>query len=478
MASGQIQQQRLQKYQEMHARWERIRERLNASYGEAIFNSWLRPLRLADIKNGQVMLTVPTRFMREWILANYIDNILRFWTAEDRTIHAVDIFVRPEARNPITTAPAESHVSSYDPMAASNSNASSDVHTSEEDGRLGSPLDPRYTFENFVVGKPNELAYAAARRVAESEAVVDGCNPLFLYGGVGLGKTHLMHAIAWHIRRQQPERKVMYLSAEKFMYHFVRALRFKETMSFKEQFRSVDVLMIDDIQFISGKDSTQEEFFHTFNALIDQGKQLIITGDRSPSDLDGIEERVRSRLGWGLVTDIHTTSYELRLGILQNKVEKMQGVMVPDKVVEFLAHKITSNVRELEGALNRVVAHATLVGTPITLKSTQEVLVDLLRANDRRITIEDIQKKVSGHYNIKVSDMHSARRSVAIARPRQVAMYLAKKLTSKSLPEIGRRFGGKDHTTVMHAVKRIEELCRKDQEFAEDVELLTRMLQS
>jgi chromosomal replication initiator protein len=288
----------------------------------------------------------------------------------------------------------------------------------------------------------------------------------------------LMHAIAWHIRRTDPARKVVYLSAEKFMYLFIRALRTKETMTFKEYFRSVDVLMVDDVQFIAGKESTQEEFFHTFNALIDQNKQLIISGDRSPADLEGMEERVRSRLGWGLVADIHTTTYELRLGILQSKVEKMPHVHVPTRVLEFLAHKITSNVRELEGALNRVVAHTTLVGTPITLESTQEVLYDILRANDRRITIEDIQKKVSAHYNIKVSDMHSARRSVAIARPRQVAMYLAKKLTTKSLPEIGRKFGGKDHTTVMHAVKRIDEICKQDQEFADDVELLMRMLQS
>ncbi len=260
---------------------------------------------------------------------------------------------------------------------------------------MGAPLDPRYTFENFVVGKPNELAHAAARRVAESALVVAGCNPLFLYGGVGLGKTHLMHAIAWHIRKNNPGRRVMYLSAEKFMYQFIKALRFKEALAFKEHFRSVDVLMIDDVQFISGKDSTQEEFFHTFNALVDQNKQLIISGDRSPSDLEGIEERVRSRLGWGLVADIHATTYELRLGILQSKIDQMQGVSIPQKVTEFLAHKITSNVRELEGALNRVVAHATLVGRSVTLETTQEVLHDLLRANDRRISIEDIQKQVA-----------------------------------------------------------------------------------
>ena len=247
-------------------------------------------------------------------------------------------------------------------------------------------------------------------------------------------------------------------------------------MAFKEEFRSVDVLMIDDVQFIAGKETTQEEFFHTFNALVDQGRQIIISADKSPSDLEGLEERLRSRLSCGLVADIHPTTYELRLGILQQKAEQM-GVVVPPKVNEFLAHKITSSVRELEGGLNRVVAHAQLVGRAITLESTQDVLHDLLRASDRRITIEEIQKKVAEHYNIKLVEMSSARRSRTVARPRQVAMYLAKQLTSRSLPEIGRKFGGRDHTTVMHAVKKIDELRELDQNFAEDVELLRRMLQ-
>jgi len=460
---------------ELQQKWERVRERLRASYGEAIFKSWLQALKLADLKNGQVMLTVPTRFMREWILTNYADNILRFWCQEEAGVQAVDVFVRPEA-------PMVAQQTAHAPAQIGADHAHAPIAANEDKpltpDAISAPLDPRYTFENFVVGKPNELAHAAARRVAESSTVSPGCNPLFIYGGVGLGKTHLMHAIAWHIRKNDPSRKVLYLSAEKFMYLFIRALRTKDTVAFKEYFRSVDVLMIDDVQFISGKDSTQEEFFHTFNALVDQNKQLVISGDRSPSDLEGMEERVRSRLGWGLVADIHATTYELRLGILQARIEKMPACNVPQKVLEFLAHKITSNVRELEGALNRVVAHSTLVGTPVTLENTQDVLHDLLRANDRRITIEDIQKKVAAHFNIKVSDMHSARRSVAIARPRQIAMYLAKRLTSKSLPEIGRKFGGKDHTTVMHAVKRIEEISRQDQEFADEVELLTRMLQS
>jgi len=338
---------------------------------------------------------------------------------------------------------------------------------------LSSAFDARYTFDTFVVGKPNALAHAAARRVIESKNVP--FNPLFLYGGVGLGKTHLMHAIGWAMKEHWPERRVMYLSAEKFMYQFVKALRAKDTMSFKDAFRNVDVLMIDDIQFISGKESTQEEFFHTFNALVDQNKQIIISADKSPSDLIGLEERLRSRLAWGLVADIHPSTYDLRLGILQSKRDLLEAD-IPASVLEFLALKVTSNIRELEGALNRIVAHADVTKQDITLESTQEVLVDLLRAHDRRITIDEIQRKVAEHYNIRLTDMHSARRARNVARPRQVAMYLSKQLTARSLPEIGRKFGGRDHTTVMHAVRKIEELMEADAQIAQDVEIVRRAL--
>ncbi|MCE2926522.1 MAG: chromosomal replication initiator protein DnaA [Rickettsiales bacterium] len=449
--------------------WERISEKLKGLYGEAVHRSWLRPMRYAGLDGQKIQLSVPTRFMREWVSTHYADDIRHFWHEEKEAEGlAVEFVIASQNSEPVAAKSVSNIVT-----PSWNASDSSDPIL-----QMGASLDPRYTFENFVVGKPNELAHAAARRVAESPQVVQGCNPLFLYGGVGLGKTHLMHAIAWHIRTHTPERRVMYLSAEKFMYQFIKALRFKEAFAFKEQFRSVDVLMIDDVQFISGKDSTQEEFFHTFNALVDQNKQLIISGDRSPSDLEGIEERVRSRLGWGLVADIHATTYELRLGILQSKIEQMPQLQIPTKVIEFLAHKITSNIRELEGALNRLVAHTTLVGRPMTLEGAQEVLHDLLRANDRRVSIDDIQKQVANHFNIKVSDMHSARRSRVVARPRQIAMYLSKKLTSKSLPEIGRKFGGKDHTTVMHAVKRVEELMASDTDFAKDLELLTKMVQN
>ncbi|MBY0356019.1 MAG: chromosomal replication initiator protein DnaA [Rickettsiales bacterium] len=459
------------------ADWQSLTPRLLGLHGEAAFKNWLQHLRFEDFIHGRVLLSVPTRFMREWITTHYLDSVRSCLVEHQPKVLSVEIIVRSTAE-PLSETSAAVSASDHEPRNASPYLVKYTTESSEAMLTIGASLDPRFTFDNFVVGKPNELAYAASRRVAEAPTVVPGCNPLFFYGGVGLGKTHLMHAIAWHIRQTNPQRKVVYLSAEKFMYQFIRALRFNDTIAFKEQFRSVDVLMIDDVQFIGGKDSTQEEFFHTFNALIDQNKQLIISGDRSPSDLDGLEERIKSRLGWGLVADIHNTNYELRLGILETKAEKIRDCQVQHNVLEFLAQRITSNIRELEGALNRVVAHATLVGRPVTLETTQEVLADLLRSNDRRVTVEEIQKKVAEYYHIKVADMHSARRSVAVARPRQVAMFLAKQLTTKSLPEIGRKFGGKDHTTVMHAVKRVTELSQQDSDLADSLARLMKILQS
>ena len=452
------------------AAWERVVARLRAETGEANFNSWIKPLVLVAESEEKLTVGAPTRFMRDWVRNHFAERLRLLWSEEFRPVRVVEVTVVQRTAKAIRDADAA------EPVARAGTPARAPSPSSSTLDELGAPLDPRFTFENFIVGKSNELAHAAARRVADAPTVP--FNPLFLYSGVGLGKTHLMHAVAAHIRHRDPSRKVIYLSAEKFMYQFIRALRYKDSMAFKQQFRSVDVLMIDDVQFISGKESTQEEFFHTFNALVDQNRQVVISGDRSPSDLDGMEERMRSRLGWGLVADIHPTDYELRLGILQSKAEIADAREVPRQVLEFLAHRITSNVRELEGALNRVLAYSELVGRPITIETTQEVLQDLLRANDRRITIEDIQKRVAEHYNIRLADMHSARRARAVARPRQVAMYLAKQLTTRSLPEIGRKFGGRDHTTVMHAVKKVEELRQSDSTIAEDINLLRRMLEA
>jgi chromosomal replication initiator protein len=457
----------------LNAQWARVRGRLRAEFGEATFRSWLKPLNLAGKRGADLRVSVPSRFMRDWVATHYADRLKALWSSENPEVRTVEVIV--DAHRPLPELDLENldDAANEDAPVAASPVPATPVRDDDSVESVSAPLDPRLTFENFVVGKSNELAHAAALRVAEADNVP--FNPLFLYGGVGLGKTHLMNAIAWHMRTKKPEKKVIYLSAEKFMYQFIRAIRNKNTMSFKELFRSVDILMVDDVQFIIGKDSTQEEFFHTFNALADQNRQVVLSADKSPSDLEGLEERMRSRLGWGLVADIHPTTYELRLGILQSRAEQ-SGVPIPHKVLEFLAHRISSNVRELEGALTRITAHATLVGHPVTLESAQELLRDLLRANDRRVTIEEIQKRVAEHFNIKLADMQSPRRARQVARPRQIAMFLAKQLTTRSLPEIGRKFGGRDHTTVMHAVKKVEELCTADSGFAEDVDLLKRML--
>jgi chromosomal replication initiator protein len=475
---------------EAHAQaWARVRARLRDQVGEVEYRNWLRQMVLAEVAGDEVLIALPTRFLRDWVRAHYADRLRALWQVEDPRLVRVELVVRatgteespgalaepvsPAAMAAPLAAPAVANPANH---ASGNGHAAAPAPRPDPRADLIAPLDPRFSFPSFVVGKPNEFAYACARRVADNPAT-PGFNPLFLYGGVGLGKTHLMHAIAWQIREREPTRAIAYMSAEKFMYRFIAAIRSQNTMEFKEALRSVEVLMVDDLQFLIGKDNTQEEFFHTFNALVDAGKQIVVSADKSPADLSGLEDRLRTRLGCGMVADIHATTYELRIGILQAKAAASRAE-VPGKVLEFLAHKITSNVRELEGALNRVIAHAQLLGRPITLEGTQEALTDLLRAHDRRVTIDEIQKRVAEHYNIRLTDMSSARRARNVARPRQVAMYLAKQLTQRSLPEIGRRFGNRDHTTVMHACSRIAELMERDTSFAEDVELLRRMLET
>ena len=445
--------------------WKQALGNLRREIGATVVEQWLEPLTLASIDRDLATLVAPTPFLANWVERNYGDVVLRTLGRIYTPIRRLAVAL-PEAAMAV-------------PAAAPRNRPATAVP--EPDRVLASaPLDSRFTFESFVVGKPNELAHAAARRVAESPDAA--FNPVFLYGGVGLGKTHLMHAIASRLAATKPEVRVLYLSAEQFMYRFIQALRFRDTITFKEQFRSVDVLMVDDVQFIAGKDSTQEEFFHTFNALIDQKKQIVISGDNSPDRIEGMEERIRSRLQWGLVVDIHPADYELRLGILQSKAEQIErshpDIAIDPKVLELLAHRINSNVRVLEGALTRLVAFASLVGRRIDLDMTQECLADLLRSSERKITIDEIKRRVADHYNLRLSDLSSARRARAVARPRQVAMYLAKTLTSKSLPEIGRGFGGRDHTTVIHAVRKIESLRETDSQLSEDVELLRRMLEA
>ncbi len=427
------------------------------------YQTWIEPLSFRSLEGGTLSLASPTDFIGKWVMQNFQDVILRHvaGTGPD----AVRLVCRAGAAN----APKVDRIE-----------RTPDESTPRSRARQESTLDKRFTFDGFIVGKSNELAHAAARRVATGSSVT--FNPLFLHGRVGLGKTHLMQAIAWEMQQSQPEKRVMYLSAEQFMYRFVQSLREKSTMDFKHLFRTVDVLLVDDVQFIAGKESTQEEFFHTFNALVDQGKQVVISADRSPAEISDLEERITSRLQQGLVVDLHPADYELRLGVLQHRVDTFAAqnptFQMEDGVLEFLASRITASIRVLEGAVMRLFAYADLVKQHVTLEQTQDVLGDLLRASERKLTIDEIMKVTCEHYSLRMSDMTSARRARTVARPRQMAMYLAKKLTPRSYPEIGRRFGGRDHTTVLYAVRKIEELMAADDQIAEDAQLLQRKLEN
>ncbi|NIZ14336.1 chromosomal replication initiator protein DnaA [Phaeobacter sp. HF9A] len=465
--------------------WGLLRKRLLKTVGQNNFTTWIEPLELDQVTGGVATFHVPTNFMGNYVSQNFADLILHEFNVSGEPVQRLAFKVAANSpTRPVQPTAGES-IETLDTQVvpAAMQPASRDMSASAKtplEELQAAPLDARFTFDSFVVGKPNELAHAAARRVAEGGPVT--FNPLVLYGGVGLGKTHLMHAIAWELKERNPDLNVLYLSAEQFMYRFVQALRERKMMDFKHLFRSVDVLMVDDVQFIAGKDSTQEEFFHTFNALVDQNKQIIISADRAPGEIKDLEDRVKSRLQCGLVVDLHPTDYELRLGILQTKVQQNRktypDLQIADGVLELLAHRISTNVRVLEGALTRLFAFASLVGREIDMDLTQDCLADVLRASERKITVEEIQRKVSEYYNIRMSDIIGPKRLRSYARPRQVAMYLCKQLTSRSLPEIGRRFGGRDHTTVMHGVRRIEELKLIDGQIAEDVEMLRRSLEA
>ena len=445
--------------------WEHIRAGLRRDCGARTFDGWLRPIGLAgfDAVTGTVRLDLPSQFMADWVRTHFAERLALAWRAALPPVRQIAIGVgsgAPRTAAELPEAPVE--------------DAEAEA---EAQGGLAAPqLEPRYSFDSFVVGKANEVAFNAARTLATAENV--GFNPLFIHGGTGRGKTHLMHALGHEFRRLRPSAKIVYMSAEKFMVEFVAALRANETIRFKQELRSADLLMVDDVQFIAGKESTQEEFFHTMNEIISAGRRLVISSDRAPQDLDGIEPRILSRLSWGLVADINAADLELRLNIIAKKLEALPEVFVPQDVVMFLAKRISSNVRELEGALNRIAAYAAMQNRPIDLDFVGEVLASTLRANQRRISIDEIQTRVSDHYRIRKAEMTSARRAREVARPRQVAMYLSKQLTPRSLPEIGRRFGGRDHTTVIHAVRQIEKLRAQDPELDSDIRLLTRQLES
>ncbi len=441
------------------AAWESIRTGLKRDLGARTFDGWLRPAEVGafDPASGTLDMVMPSKFMADWVNSHFGERLALAWKTALPVVHELRIVASADAPRPtplliLDEAPVPAE---RDPDAPK--------------------FDSRYRFETFVIGKANEVAATAARTLATSETI--GFNPLFIHGGTGRGKTHLLHAIGHAFLQHHRGARVVSMSAEKFMVEFIRALKDNDTIGFKQRLRSADLLLIDDVQFIAGKDSTQEEFFHTMNEIINAGRRLVITSDRAPQDLDGIAPRILSRLSWGLVADINPADYELRFNIILAKLEALPGVDMPRNVVDFLARRVTSSVRELEGALNRIGAYAMMTGRTIDIPFVEEVLANVLRANQRRISIDEIQTQVAEHFRIRKAEMTSARRAREVARPRQVAMYLSKQLTPKSLPDIGRRFGGRDHTTVIHAVKQIEKLRAADAELDADIRLLTRQLE-
>jgi chromosomal replication initiator protein len=466
-------------------RWSRVKDRLRAEVGDDVYASWFARMELDGSEGDTVKLSVPTRFLKSWIQSHYAERVLACWQAEQPNFSRVELTVRSAV---IRTLPSKIKVMETPTPQRENReiklngaqprNGAGPISAVHE-ALGGSPLDPRLTFETFVVGRSNTLAHAAAKQVAQARrGDLVMFNPLYIHAGVGLGKTHLLQSLAW---AGNAERKVLYLTAEKFMYGFVAALRAQTALAFKEALRTIDVLVIDDLQFLQGR-STQAEFCHTLNALIDAGRQVVIAADRPPSDLESLDERVRSRLAGGLVVEMGSLGEELRLEILKCRAAAARqhhpDFDVPAPVIEFIARTVTHNGRDLEGALNRLLAHSKLTGQPVTLEMAEREVRDLIRPQEpKRVKIEDIQRVVARQYNVSRSDLLSSRRTANVVRPRQVAMYLAKTLTLRSLPEIGRRFGGRDHTTVLHAVRKIENLVNTDSALAEEIELLKRQLQ-
>jgi chromosomal replication initiator protein len=470
--------------------WQRVRQRLKSELGEDVFNSWFGRVEFEESDPVTVYLSVPTRFLKSWINSHYGDKLLALWTAECKSLARAELIVRSAVRaKAVTPRPEQGEqpaIASQPPLSANAGHrrgAEADFLSAPvtPGALVGSPVDPRYTFETFCEGAANRVAFAAAKAVAESSTGrPTPYNPLYIHAGVGRGKTHLLHAITRASRRAQPGRNVVYLTAEHFMFRFVAALRSHSAIPFKESLREIDLLLIDDMQFLQGK-SVQQEFCHMLNQLIDGARQVVVAADRPPAELETLDERVRSRLRGGVAFEIGAPDVQLRRDILKARyiVAEAQnpGLEIPETIMEYVAQSVASNGRDLEGALNRLVAQWQFTRQPVTLASAEITLRDLVGAREpRRVRIEDIQRVVARHYNVSKSDLLSSRRTRTIVRPRQIAMYLAKMLTPRSLPEIGRRFGGRDHTTVLHAVRKIEGMIEGDRTLAEEIELLKRMI--
>lgn len=461
--------------------WGRVKSRLRAELGEDVFASWFRGVELERLDQNCAHLTVATRFLRNWLRSHYYDSVLRLLRAEWSALDRVEFKVRQPHFT--SEAPKEvlRQVRPAMPAAEETAQPLPMPLRTGYGGFEGSPLDPRLTFATFLVGTSNRLAHAAAQEVATAFSTPQQLfNPLFVHGSVGLGKTHLLHAISWDVKQRKPEAQVLYLTAERFMSGFVQALRARDALAFKEKLRKIDVLLIDDMEFLQGP-TIQQEFCHTLNSLIDGGRQVVVAADRAPTQLDKLDMRMRSRLGGGLVAEIGTMDYELRHKILSKRAteacSETRGLAISDSVIQFLAERLTESGRELEGAVHRLRASYQLTDEPVTLEIAEQTVRDLMRgAEPRRVRIDDILRTVSKHYGVNRGDLLSGRRNRSIVRPRQIGMYLAKLLTSRSLPEIGRRFGNRDHTTVLHAIRKIEQLMNDDNQLREEIELLKRLL--
>jgi chromosomal replication initiator protein len=472
--------------------WDRVRNRLRSELGDQVFSSWFGRMDFESLGDGTVHLSVPTRFLKQWIQQNYRDRLLGHWGEEITDVRRVEVAVRGSAVVTKTPSQAPIIALSGDEDTPKRRNGvpapTGPIYVESEPKRfpndakgpeetLGSPLDKRLTFDTFMVGRCNELAHKAAQQLATAPESVP-FNPLYIHATVGLGKTHLLHALAQAARAGG--RRVLYLTAERFMYGFVAALKAQSAIAFKEQLRGIDILLIDDLQFLQGK-HVQAEFGHTLNALLDGSRQVVVAADRAPSDIETIDERLQSRLVGGLVVEVGAPDAELRLKILKAKVtssrDRYPNLDIPEQVLAYVAHAVQSNGRDIDGAFNRLVAHNQLTHAPLTVDMAEECLKDLIKVREpKRVKVEDIQRIVAKHYTVSRQDMVSARRTRNVVLPRQIAMYLAKTLTPRSLPEIGRRFGGRDHTTVLHAVRKIDELLGKDERLAQDVEMLKRLL--
>jgi chromosomal replication initiator protein len=438
--------------------WDKFLDRVKSRVSINTFNTWFQPTRLNRAEGELIYVQIPTTVFRQVLTRTYGEIVKAVF--HELGVPAMRVQYVCTEEEPVTATP----------VAAISGIKQSTLDFESSDHQLNT----RYTFDTFVVGKSNEFAHAASRAVAEQPS--KAYNPLFLYGGVGMGKTHLMHAIGHTIKQRNPAARLSYVSAEKFTIEVINSLRFDKMFSFRERFHTVDVLLVDDIQFIAGKERTQEEFFHTFNALYEQHKQIVISSDCLPKDINSIEERLRSRFEWGLIADIQPPDLETKIAILQKKAENDRFVL-PDDVAEYIARAIKSNVRELEGALTRLMAYASLTGVTVSLATAQQVLRNIIASQEKRVTIDLIQKRVSEHFNLREQDLKVRSNTRAIAFPRQVAMYIVKQLTTASLPEIGRQFGGKHHTTVLHSINKIEELRRSDKDLNRTITRLMDALQ-